>query len=62
MVIADLEALQLKTRHWLGDERGWDIWYALYSRTGFSLELQTRAASDAHLLLFSPAQIVTQSR
>ncbi len=60
MTIADLEVLRTKAGHWLGDERGWDVWYALYSRSGFSPELQSRAANDAHLLLRTPAHIVAR--
>ncbi len=58
MSVSDLDDLQARARHWLGDERGWELWYALYSRSGFSKELQTRAAGDSHLLLFTPSDVV----
>ena len=58
MVLADLEALQAKSRHWLGEERGWDLWFALFSCDGFSAELQARAAKDSHLLLLRPEDVV----
>ncbi len=58
MSVSNLDDLQARARHWLGDERGWELWYALYSRSGFSKELQTRAAGDSHLLLFTPADVV----
>ncbi len=62
MTRADLEGLQAKARHWLGDERGWDLWYALYSRSGFSPDLQMRAAGDSHLLLYTPLDVISPSR
>lgn len=40
MNLADLETLQTKARQWLGDERGWDLWFALFSCDGFSAELE----------------------
>jgi AAA+ ATPase superfamily predicted ATPase len=58
MTVADLSALQTKTHHWLGDERGWDVWYALYSRDGFTPELVARTAQDSHLLLRTPADVL----
>lgn len=65
MGLADLDDLQARARHWLGDEqspepvegRGWELWYALYSRSGFNEELQAHAA-DSHLLLFTPSDVV----
>ena len=62
MGMTDLDDLQARTRHWLGDERGWELWYALYSRSGFSQGLQARAASDSHLLLFTPSDVITIDR
>ncbi|MFQ6102177.1 MAG: ATP-binding protein [Anaerolineae bacterium] len=59
MGVGDLDGLQASARHWLADERGWELWYALYSRSGFSAELQARAAADPHLLLFTPADVVS---
>ncbi len=57
MNVADFEALVARGRHWLGEERGWDIWYALFSRSGFSVELEDRSASDSQLLLITPAEL-----
>ncbi len=59
MSVADLEALETRARHWLGDERGWDLWYALYSRSGYSEELRARGVTDSHLLLVSPSDMVS---
>lgn len=58
MVVADLEALQAKARTWLESEKGWDLWLVLFSRSGFSPALITRAAADPHLLLLTPADVV----
>jgi len=58
MGLADLDDLQARGWHWLGDERGWELWYALYSRSGFSKELQARVEVDPHLLLFTPSDVV----
>jgi hypothetical protein len=60
MNVADLERLQAVTRHWLGDERGWELWYAFYSRSGFTDELHAHAAGDSHVLLFTPSDIVAR--
>ncbi|MBM4459446.1 MAG: hypothetical protein FJ011_17095 [Chloroflexi bacterium] len=62
MTVADLEALQAKRRTWLEDEKGWDVWLALFSRSGFSPALQERAAADSHLLLLTPADVVGAGR
>lgn len=61
MNMADFDALQAKARHWLGEERGWDLWFALFSCEGFSAELKARAAQDSHLLLYTPADLVARS-
>ncbi len=57
MTLADLEALEAKSRRWLGEERGWDVWHALFSRSGFSAELVKRSTSDPRLLLIKPAEL-----
>lgn len=59
MSVADLDDLQARARRWLGDERGWELWYVLYSRSGFSEELQAHTAGDSHLLLFTPSDVVS---
>jgi hypothetical protein len=61
MSVADLDDLQARARHWLGEERGWELWYALYSRSGFSEELQARAAADPNLLLLTPSDVVRRN-
>lgn len=58
MRVADLEALQAKGQQWLGDERGWDFWYALYSRSGFTAELKQLAADDSHIILRTPQGVI----
>jgi hypothetical protein len=58
MTLADLETLQAKARQWLGEERGWDLWFALFSCDGFTTELQARATQDSHLLLVTPTAVV----
>ncbi|MEZ4861618.1 MAG: ATP-binding protein [Caldilineaceae bacterium] len=58
MNVADLVALQAKSKQWLGDERGWDFWYALYSRSGFTAELRELAARDSHIILQMPENVV----
>lgn len=61
MSVADLETLQAKRHHWLGDERGWDFWYALYSRSGFTQALQELAEQDGHIILQTPDIVIGQS-
>jgi hypothetical protein len=58
MTLADLEALQAKARAWLETEKGWDVWLALFSRSGFSATLAARAATDPRLLLLTPDDVV----
>jgi hypothetical protein len=58
MTVADLDALQAKARLWLEAEKGWDLWLALFSRSGFSPALSERAAADSHLLLLTPDDVV----
>lgn len=58
LTLADLEALQAKVRAWLDAEQGWDIWLALFSRSGFSPTLAARSATDPRLLLLTPDDLV----
>jgi len=58
MGLRELEDLQARARLWLGQERGWELWYVLYSRAGFTEELLKRAEEDPHLLLFTPSDVV----
>lgn len=53
----DLEALQTRSRAWLGIQSGWELFYALYSKSGFSDELQALAQADRHVILKTPAQV-----
>ncbi|MCP4656711.1 MAG: ATP-binding protein [bacterium] len=62
MGIGDLEQLQANGRIWLGEERGWELWYALFSRSGFRGDLRDRAGGDPHLLLVTPSHIVWNRR
>jgi AAA+ ATPase superfamily predicted ATPase len=56
MNAADLATLRERVRLWLGDERGWDVWYALFSRAGFSDDLRRQASE--HVLLLTPGDVV----
>ncbi|MEZ4726312.1 MAG: ATP-binding protein [Caldilineaceae bacterium] len=58
MGMADLETLQQKGKVWQEQERGWRIYYALFSRSGFSQPLLARAKTDPDLLLFDPDTVV----
>jgi len=58
MNLADLEALQAKRKQWLGKERGWDFWYVLYSRSGFTEELRAVTENDSHIILQTPTNVV----
>jgi hypothetical protein len=62
MSMADLEALQEKGRRWQGDERGWRIYYALFSRSGFTQPVLDRAQADPEILLFDPTQVISAER
>jgi len=62
MTVADLDALQAKSRTWLENEKGWDVWLALFSRSGFSPTLRERVAADSHLLLLTPDDVVGEGR
>jgi hypothetical protein len=57
----DLEALQRRAHAWRGDETGWHLYYALFSRGGFTQALRTRADDDPDLLLFGPKDVVRLS-
>lgn len=61
MSMADLESLQQKGKQWQGNERGWRIYYALFSRSGFTQPLLDRAKGDPELLLFDPMDVVQSS-
>jgi hypothetical protein len=58
MGLPDLEALQRRTRAWLGAETGWRLYYTFFSRTGFTQSVRTRAGDDAELLLFGPEEVL----
>lgn len=53
---ADLAALRDRAQVWLDHERGWDVWFALYSRAGFTDDLRVQAGS--HVLLLTPGDVV----
>jgi len=58
MGLQDVEALQRRARAWQGGETGWHLYYALFSRGGFTQTLRTRAGDDRDLLLFGPEDVV----
>ncbi len=53
----NLETLQQKGRQWQGAECGWRIYYALFSRSGFTQPLLDCAKVDPQLLLFDPMTV-----
>jgi len=59
MGMADLEQLQKKAVAWQGNESGWRLYYALFSRSGFTAPLQKRADSDPDLMLFGPEEVLS---
>ena len=61
MGLADLEAIQRRAQAWRGTETGWHLYYALFSRSGFTRPLQARAEDDPDLLLFDPEDVVWAS-
>jgi len=61
MGMADLEALRQRVRAWRGSETGWHLYYALFSRGGFTRPLRKRAEEDPDLLLFKPEDVVGAS-
>jgi AAA+ ATPase superfamily predicted ATPase len=61
MGLQDLEALQRRARAWQGGETGWHIYYALFSRGGFTRALQAQADDDPDLLLFEPQDVVRKA-
>lgn len=60
MGMADLETLQQKGQQWQGAERGWRIYYTLFSRSGFTQSLLDRANADPEILLFDPALVIAE--
>jgi hypothetical protein len=57
MGLPELEALQRRARAWQGEETGWHLYYALFSRSSFTQALRTRADEDPDLLLFEPGDV-----
>jgi AAA+ ATPase superfamily predicted ATPase len=58
MGLQDLKVLQGCGRAWQGDETGWRLYYALFSRGGFTQPLRARADDDPDLLLFGPEDVI----
>jgi hypothetical protein len=58
MGVADLMALQRRASAWQGDVTGWRIYLALFSRSGFTQELQSLARQNQEILLFTPEDVV----
>jgi len=58
MGLPGLEALQRRARAWQGAETGWHLYYALFSRGGFTQPLRARAEGDPDVLLFEPGDVV----
>jgi hypothetical protein len=42
-----------------GQERGWRIYYALFSRSGFTQPLLERAQAGPEILLFDPTLVIS---
>jgi AAA+ ATPase superfamily predicted ATPase len=58
MGLPDLQVLQRAGRDWQGDETGWRVYYALFSRGGFTQALRARTDDDPDLLLFGVDDVV----
>jgi AAA+ ATPase superfamily predicted ATPase len=52
---SDLAALRDRARLWLDNEPGWDVWYALFSRSGFTADLQAQVSE--RLFLLTPTDV-----
>ena len=60
MGVGDLERLRTAGQSWLGPERGWELWYALFSRSGFTEALREQSAEDPHVVLVEPEDTVAR--
>lgn len=58
MGVADLAALQRRAHAWQGDATGWRIYLALFSRSGFTQDLEQQARHNPEILLFRPEDVV----
>ena len=58
MTTKHLNQLVEKGRLWLDGETGWDVHYALFSRSGFGPELVGLAERERDIHLFTPETIV----
>ena len=61
MGLQDLEALQRRAQAWQGGETGWHIYYALFSRGGYTRALQAQADDAPDLLLLEPQDVVRKA-
>jgi hypothetical protein len=59
MGVADLTALQRRANAWQGGATGWRIYLTLFSRSGFTQELQLLARQNPEILLFTPDDVVS---
>lgn len=55
----NLETLQQKGRQWQGAECGWRIYYALFSRSGFTQPLLDCATTNPKILVFDPTLVIS---
>lgn len=58
MTIKHLDELMARGQHWLAGETGWDVHYALFSRSGFGSELQELADNEREVHLFTPEALL----
>jgi len=59
MSYQQLDQLVGRGQRWLEGESGWDVHYALFSRSGFNQPLHELAASERQIHLFTPESILT---
>jgi len=57
-----LNELMSKAKHWLKKKRGWRITYALFSRSGFTRQVQNIATEQpSEIYLFKPEQLIVDN-
>lgn len=61
MTSKHLDRLITRSRLWLEDETGWDVHYALFSRSGFNQSLNDLAESERAIHLFTPEGIIASN-
>ena len=58
MTVKQLDQLMVRGRLWLAGETGWDVHYALFSRSGFGTELKELGDREREIHLFTPETLV----